>query len=47
MDSGVGNFCIDGAVPFKRSGAVIYEYRTLGLGYANLGSMLDGERYSL
>jgi ribonucleoside-diphosphate reductase alpha chain len=32
--------CIDGAVPSKEVAQLSYEYRTLGLGYANLGTLL-------
>jgi ribonucleoside-diphosphate reductase alpha chain len=40
VDNGAGNLRTDGAVPFKEVAQLSYEYRTLGLGYANLGTML-------
>jgi ribonucleoside-diphosphate reductase alpha chain len=40
VDHCTGNFGTDGAVPSKEVAQLSYEYRTLGLGYANLGTVL-------
>jgi len=40
VDHCAGSVRADGAIPFREVAQASYDYRTLGLGYANLGSML-------
>jgi ribonucleoside-diphosphate reductase alpha chain len=40
MDSCFRNFCFNGSVPSKEVAQLSYDYRTLGLGFANLGTIL-------
>ena len=40
VDADARNFGRDGAVPLAGNRAPVYDYRTLGLGYANIGGLL-------
>ena len=40
MDINIGNFSHDGSISIKEIAKLSYEYRTLGLGYANLRGYL-------
>ncbi len=40
VDHGVGNLSADGTVPSKEIAQLSYDYRTLGLGFANIGGLL-------
>ena len=45
MDRDIGNFGSDGAVPVKEIAQRSYDFRTLGLGYANIGGLLMNMGY--